>query len=142
MKNKYFKKYKINQLQKIKQTYKYIYIFRYNDLTINETISIKKKLKELNYKSLILNQNLTKKNNIFELNIKGQGSVLIIYGNDDLDLIKNTLNFKKIELIYLIIKNNIYSNLKIKKIMSNNSLSLNVLLIKPFLNFLYYLRKL
>lgn len=141
MKNKYFKKYKINQLQKIKQTYKYIYIFRYNDLTINETISIKKKLKELNYKSLILNQNLTKKNNIFELNIKGQGSVLIIYGNDDLDLIKNNLNFKKIELIYLIIKNNIYSNLKIKKIMSNNSLSLNVLLIKPFLNFLYYLRK-
>lgn len=141
MKNKYFKKYKINQLQKIKQTYKYIYIFRYNDLTINETISIKKKLKELNYKSLILNQNLTKSNNIFELNIKGQGSVLIIYGNDDLDLIKNTLNFKKIELIYLIIKNNIYSNLKIKKIMSNNSLSLNVLLIKPFLNFLYYLRK-
>lgn len=141
MKNKYFKKYKINQLQKIKQTYKYIYIFRYNDLTINETISIKKKLKELNYKSLILNQNLTNSNNIFELNIKGQGSVLIIYGNDDLDLIKNILNFKKIELIYLIIKNNIYSNLKIKKIMSNNSLSLNVLLIKPFLNFLYYLRK-
>jgi ribosomal protein L10 len=141
MKNKYFKKYKINQLQKIKQTYKYIYIFRYNDLTINETISIKKKLKELNYKSLILNQNLTKSNNIFELNLKGQGSVLIIYGNDDLDLIKNILNFKKIELIYLKIKNNVYSNLKIKKIMSNNYLPLNILLIKPFLNFLYYLRK-
>jgi hypothetical protein len=141
MKNKYFKKYKLNQLQKIKQTYKYIYIFRYNDLTISETISIKKKLKELNYKSLILNQNLTKTNNIFEINIKGQGSVLIIYGNKDLDLIKNILNFKKIELIYLIIKNNIYSNLKIKKIMSNASIPLNVLLIKPFLNFLYYLRK-
>jgi hypothetical protein len=141
MKNKYFKKYKLNQLQKIKQTYKYIYIFRYNDLTISETISIKKKLKELNYKSLILNQNLTKTNNIFEMNIKGQGSVLIIYGNKDLDLIKNILNFKKIELIYLIIKNNIYSNLKIKKIMSNTNIPLNVLLIKPFLNFLYYLRK-
>ena len=53
---------------------------------------------------------------------------------------KNNLNFKKIELIYLIIKNNIYSNLKIKKIMSNNYLPLNILLIKPFLNFLYYLR--
>jgi hypothetical protein len=141
MKNKYFKKYKLNQLQKIKQTYKYIYIFRYNDLTINETISIKKKLKELNYKSLILNQNLTKSNNIFKLNIKGQGSVLIIYGNADLDLIKNILNFKKIELIYLIIKDNIYSNLKIKQITSNNNIPLNVLLIKPFLNFLYYLRK-
>jgi len=141
MKNKYFKKYKLNQLQKIKQTYKYIYIFRYNDLTISETISIKKKLKELNYKSLILNQNLTKTNNIFEMNIKGQGAVLMIYGNKDLDLIKNILNFKKIELIYLIIKNNIYSNLKIKKIMSNTNIPLNVLLIKPFLNFLYYLRK-
>jgi len=141
MKNKYFKKYKINQLQKIKQTYKYIYVFRYNDLTINETISIKKKLKELNYKSLILNQNLTKINNILKLNIKGQGSVLIIYGNENLDLIKTTLNFKKIELIYLIIENTIYSNLKIKKITSNLSPSLNILLIKPFLNFLYYLRK-
>jgi hypothetical protein len=141
MKNKYFKKYKLNQLQKIKQTYKYIYIFRYNDLTINETISIKKKLKELNYKSLILNQNLTKIDNIFKLNIKGQGSVLIIYGNKDLNLINSILNFKKIELIYLIIKDNIYSNLKIKQIMSNNNISLNVLLIKPFLNFLYYLRK-
>ena len=141
MKNKYFKKYKINQLQNIKQTYKYIYVFRYNDLTINETIFIKKKLKELNYKSLILNQNLTKTNNIFEMNIKGQGAVLMIYGNKDLDLIKNILNFKKIELIYLIIKNNIYSNLKIKEITSNNNIPLNVLLIKPFLNFLYYLRK-
>ena len=141
MKNKYFKKYKLNQLQKIKQTYKYIYIFRYNDLTINETIFIKKKLKELNYKSLILNQNLTKTNNVFEMDIKGQGSILIIYGNEDLDLIKNILNFKKIELIYLVIKNNIYSNLKIKQIMSANNIPLNVLLIKPFLNFLYYLRK-
>jgi len=141
MKNKYFKKYKINQLQNIKQTYKYIYVFRYNDLTINETIFIKKKLKELNYKSLILNQNLTKINNILKLNIKGQGSVLIIYGNEDINLIKTISNFKKIELIYLIIENTIYSNLKIKKITSNSSLPLNILLIKPFLNFLYYLRK-
>ena len=120
---------------------KYIYVFRYNDLTINETISIKKKLKELNYKSLILNQNLTKINNILKLNIKGQGSVLIIYGNEDLDFIKTASNFKKIELIYLIIENTIYSNLKIKKITSNFSPPLNILLIKPFLNFLYYLRK-
>lgn len=141
MKNKYFKKYKLNQLQKIKQTYKYIYIFRYNDLTINEIVSIKKKLKELNYKSLILNQNLTKIDNIFKLDIKGQGSVLMIYGNQNLNLINNISNFKKIKLIYLIIENNIYSNLKIKQIMSTNNIPLNVLLIKPFLNFLYYLRK-
>lgn len=141
MKNKYFKKYKLNQLQKIKQTYKYIYIFRYNDLTINETISIKKKLKELDYKSLILNQNLIKIDNIFKLNIKGQGSLLMIYGDKNLNLINTISNFKKIELIFLIIKDNIYSNLKIKKIIANNNIPLNVLLIKPFLNFLYYLRK-
>lgn len=142
MKNKYFKKYKLNQLQKIEQTYKYIYAFRYNDLTINETIFLKKKIKKLNYKSLILNQNLIKINNIFNLNIKGQGSILIIYGNENLNLINDISNFKKIELICLKLKNNIYSNLKIKQILSNNNnIPLNVLLIKPFFNFLYYLRK-
>jgi len=140
MKNKYFKKYKLNQLQKIKQTHKYIYIFRYNDLNINEIISIKKKIKKINYKSLILNQNLI--TNIFK-KLKGQGSVLIIYGNDDLNLIENFLNLKKIELIYLVIKNNIYSNLKIKQILtsSKNYLPLNNLIVKPFLIFIYYLRK-
>jgi len=143
MKNKYFKIYKLNQLQKIKQTYKYIYIFRYYDLTLNEIIFIKKKLKEFNYKSLILNQNLIEVNNIFKLNIKAQGSILIIYSNKNLDLIKNILNLKKIELLFLKLKNNIYSNLKINKIIlnSNINISLNILLIKPFLNFLYYLRK-
>lgn len=138
MKNKYFKKYKLNQLQKIKQTYKYIYIFRYNDIKINEMISIKKKLKELNYKCLILNQNLI--NNIF-LNLKGQGSILMIYGNNDINLIENISILKKIKLIYLIIKNNIYSNLKLKKMMFYYDISLNNLIIKPFLIFLYYLRK-
>lgn len=143
MKNKYFKIYKLNQLQKIKQTYEYIYIFRYYDLTLNEIIFIKKKLKEFNYKSLILNQNLIEVNNIFKLNIKAQGSILIIYSNKNLDLIKNILNLKKIELLFLKLKNDIYSNLKINKIIlnSNINISLNILLIKPFLNFLYYLRK-
>lgn len=139
MKNNLFKKYKINQLQKIKQNFKYIYIFRYYDMNINETILIKKKLKKLNYKSLILKQKLITK---YFPNIKSQNSVLIIYGNyDNLNIIKEFLNFKKFELIYLIIENNIYSNLKIKKILLNNNIPLNSLIIKPFLNFLYYLRK-
>ena len=138
MKNKYFKKYKLNQLQKIKQTYKYVYIFSYNDIKINEMISIKKKLKELNYKSLILNQNLV--NTIFS-NLKGQGSILMIYGNNDINLIENISIFKKLKLIYLIVENNIYSNLKFKKIMSYSNIPLNNLIIKPFLIFLYYLRK-
>lgn len=135
---KNFKKYKINQLQNIKQNYKYIYFFRYNDLTINEIISIKKKLKNLNYQSLILKQNIT--NNFF-LNMKGQGSLLIIYGNEYIDLIKNLTNFKKIELISLILDKNIYSNLKLKQILSNSDSYLNITLIRPFLNFLHYLRK-
>nr|YP_010118061.1 ymf98 [Phytophthora palmivora]QPN54111.1 ymf98 [Phytophthora palmivora]QTV76695.1 ymf98 [Phytophthora palmivora]WOX01695.1 hypothetical protein [Phytophthora palmivora] len=137
-KTKLFKKYKLNQLQKIKQTYKYIYIFRYNDLNINEIISLKKNIKKLNYKSLILNQNLTI--NIFS-KLKGQGSILIIYGNKDLNLIENLTNLKKFKLLYLYNQNNIYSNLKIKQILSNNYLPLNNLIVRPFLNFVYYLRK-
>ena len=43
---KFFKKYKLNQLQTIKQTYKYIYFFRYSDLNINEIIYLKKKNKK------------------------------------------------------------------------------------------------
>nr|WGU20080.1 ymf98 [Phytophthora sp. ML-2023a] len=133
-----FKKYKLNQLQKIKQTYKYIYIFRYNDLNINEIILLKKKIKKLNYKSLILKQNLITQ--IFS-QLKGQGSILIIYGNDDFNLIQNFSNFQKIQLIYLNIKENIYSNLKIKQILSQNYLPLNNLIVRPFLNFIYSLRK-
>lgn len=139
MNNKYFKKYKINQLQTIKQNYKYIYIFRYKDLKINEIIQIKKKIKNFNYKSLIIKQNIT--NNFF-LNIKGQGSLLIFYGNTYIDLIKELLVFKKLELILLIANSNIYSNLKLKEIFSNSTNPfLNITLINPFFNFLYYLRK-
>lgn len=138
MKNNLFKKYKINQLQNIQQNYKYIYLFRYNDLTINEVILLKKKLKNLNYKSLILKQNIT--NNFF-LNVKGQGSLLVIYGNEYMDLTKNLNNFKKIELVFLIIEKNIYSNLKLKQILANSNSYLNITLIRPFLNFLHYLRK-
>lgn len=138
MKKNFFKKYKIYQLQHIKQNYKYIYIFRYNDLTINEIISIKKKLKDINYKSLILKQNIT--NNFF-LNLKGQGSLLIIYGDHYIDLFKNINIFKKIEFVFLILNKNIYSNLKLKQIMNNSDSYLNITLIRPFLNFLHYLRK-
>nr|YP_010394749.1 Ymf98 [Phytophthora tubulina]DAZ89186.1 TPA_asm: Ymf98 [Phytophthora tubulina] len=138
MQKKNFKKYKLNQLQKIKQTYKYIYIFRYNDLNINEIIFLKKNIKKLDYKSLILTQNLT--THIFS-KLKGQGSILIIYGNNDLNLIKNLTNFKKLELIYLSVQNNIYSNLKIKQILLRDYPPLNNLIVQPFLNFIYYLRK-
>jgi len=138
MVSKYFKKYKLNQLQQIQQNFKYIYIFRYKDLTINENIILKKKIKNLKFKSLVLKQNLT--NKIFS-NLEGQGSILIIYGNQDINILENLFNFKKLELIYLISNKIIYSNLKLKKIFSKNNIPLNVSIIKPFFNFLYYLRK-
>lgn len=138
MKNNFFKKNKINQLQNIKQNYKYIYIFRYNDLTINEIVLMKKKLKNLNYKFSILKQNIT--NNFF-INLKGQGPLLIIYGNEYLDLINNMISFKKIEPIFLILDKNIYSYLKLKEIIAGSNLYLNITLIKIFLNFMHYLRK-
>nr|YP_010394393.1 Ymf98 [Phytophthora lateralis]DAZ88401.1 TPA_asm: Ymf98 [Phytophthora lateralis]DAZ88834.1 TPA_asm: Ymf98 [Phytophthora lateralis] len=138
MQKKIFKKYKLNQLHQIKQTFKYIYIFRYNDLNINEIISFKKIIKKLDYKSLILNQNLAI--NIFP-KLKGQGSILIIYGNNDLNIIKIFINFKKLELIYLSIQKHIYSNIKMKQILVKNYLPLNNSIVQPFLNFIYYLRK-
>lgn len=136
MKKIFFKKYKMNQLQNIKQNYKYIYIYRYHDLTINEVKSIKKKLKNVNYKSLILKQNMM--NNLV-LNVKGQGSLLIIFGNQYLNLIE--LNFNKLEFLFLMMGENIYSVLKLKKILINSNLYLNMILIKNFLNLLYFLRK-
>ena len=138
MQIKNFKKYKINQLQNIKQNYKYIYIFRYNDLNINEIILIKKKIKDLNYRSLVVKQNIT--NNFF-LDLKGQGSLLIFYSNEYKDLIKELSIFKKLELILLAIDSVIYSDLKLKKLLLNSNNFLNITLIKPFLNFIYYLRK-
>ena len=135
---KSFKKYKLNKLQKIKITSKYIYFFRYNDLNINEIIDLKKKMKKLNYKSLILNQNLTAQ--IFST-LKGQSSILIIYGNNDLNLMKNLSNSKKLNLIFLINQNNIFSSLKIKRILNSDYLPSNNLIVQPFLNFIYYLRK-
>ena len=133
-----FKKYKLNQLKKIKKTFKYIYFFRYNDLKITELIYLKKIIKKLNYKLLILNQNL---NTQIFFKLKGQGSILLIYGNADLNLIKNLIYFKKLNLILLKNQNNIFSYLKIKKILNQNYLPLNNVIVHPFLNFIYYLRK-
>lgn len=135
---KFFKKYKLNQVKTIKQTHKYIYIFRYIDFNIVEITSLKKILKELQYKSLILKQNLT---GIISHKLKGQGPLLIIYGNQNLNLINKLKSFKKLDFIYLMVDTTIYSNLKIKQIVLTNQISLNCLLIYPFLNFLYSLRK-
>lgn len=139
LKNTFFlKKYKLKQLQQIKQTFKYIYFFSYNDFKINEIIFLKKKIKKLHYKTFILNKKLI--NYIFP-KLKGHGSILIIYGNNNLNLIQNLIKFKKLNLISLVIKNNIYSFLKIKTILKQNNFQLNYLIIQPFLNFIYFLKK-
>ena len=137
-KTTFFKKYKLTQLQKIKQTYKYIYFFRYNDFNINKLILLKKNLKKLNYKSLIINQKLSAS---ILTQLQGQGSILVIYGNKDLFLIENLIYFKNLKLVYLLVQKNIYSYLKINQIINKNPSSLNNIIIQPFLNFLYYLRK-
>lgn len=137
-KTKFSKKYKLTQLQKIKQTYKYIYFFRYNDFNINKLILLKKNLKKLNYKSLIINQKLSAS---ILTQLQGQGSILVIYGNKDLFLIENLIYFKNLKLVYLLVQKNIYSYLKINQIMNKNPSSLNNIIIQPFLNFIYYLRK-
>lgn len=134
----FFKKYKLHQLKEIKKTFKYIYFFRYNDLNIKEIIILKKIIKKLNYKSLIVTQKLTTQ--IF-LKLKGPNSILIIYGNQDLNLLNNLKLFKKLHLIYLIVHNKIFSALKIKNIKNKNYLSINNAIVYPFLNFIYYLRK-
>jgi ribosomal protein L10 len=138
MNNKFFKKSKINQLQQIKQNYKYIYIFRYNDLEINEIITIKKKIKNLNYKSFVLKKKIA---NRFFINTKGQGSVLILYGNNYINIMQELFIFKKLEFILLISHFNIYSNLKLKEILNNSNLFLNRTLINPFFNFFFHLKK-
>ena len=134
----FLKKYKLQQLQQIKKTYNFIYFFRYNDFSINKLILLKKILKKLNYKSLIINQTLTAQ--IFS-KLKGQGSILIIYGNNDSFSLKDLIYFKKLQLIYMHVQNNIYSYLKLKQILNQNNFSLNYLIVQPLLNFIYYLRK-
>ena len=137
-KTTFFKKYKLTQLQKIKQTYKYIYFFRYNDFNINKLILLKKNLKKLNYKSLIINQKLSAS---ILTQLQGQGSILVIYGNKDLFLIENLIYFKNLKLVYLLVQKNICSYSKINQIRNKNPSSLNNIIIQPFLNFIYYLRK-
>ena len=76
--NKYINKFKLEKIQQIEKNNNFIYFFRYNDLNYNEKINLTKKIKKLNFNYLILKQNLIK--NIFP-NLKGQGALIIIYGN-------------------------------------------------------------
>ena len=136
--NFFIKKYKLKKIQTIHQTVKYIYFFRYTDLNMQEFIFLKKILHKFHYKSMIVNQNI--KNQIF-LPLKGPGSLLIIYGSANFNVFIVLKSIKKLELMYCRSKSIFYSDLKLKQILQNTNFPLNMLLIQPFLNFIYYLRK-
>jgi hypothetical protein len=136
---KYINKFKLEKIKQIEKNYNYIYFFRYNDLNYNEKMNLKKEIKKINFNFFILKQNLIK--NIF-LNLKGQGSLIIIYGDG---LINNQTiqKFQKLELVYLLNKKQIFSNLKIKQIFSNQIYTqpLNYQLLKPLFYFTNILKK-
>lgn len=140
--NKYINKFKLEKIQQIEKNNNFIYFFRYNDLNYNEKINLTKKIKKLNFNYLILKQNLIK--NIFP-NLKGQGALIIIYGNQFLETNSIIQQFKKLEFIYLFQQNLIFSNQKMKKIFSNKNfeqiLPLNYQIKKPLFYFYNLLKK-
>nr|YP_010886798.1 Ymf98 [Paralagenidium karlingii]WJH17911.1 Ymf98 [Paralagenidium karlingii] len=142
MLNKYYKKFKKEQLQNIKQNFKYIYIFRYNNLNIDENIFLKKELKKLNFNFLILKQKLIQ-DEVF-VKIKGQGALLLIYGNNhnfNKKLFEKKVNFKNLNLIFFLNENKIFSNLKLNKIFFKKKVLLNKALVQPLFKFLFCLIK-
>src|SRR3954463_5738311 len=96
--NKYLNKFKIEKIKQIEKDYNYIYFFRYNDLNYNEKINFKKKIKKLNFNFFILKQSLVK---YFFTHLKGQGSLIIIYSHNLLNINLILQKIKKIEFIYL-----------------------------------------
>ncbi len=142
MLNKYYKKFKKEQLRFIKQNFKYIYIFRYNNLNIDENIFLKKEVKKLNFNSLILKQNLIQ--DAVLVKMKGQGSIILIFGNNSNSnriLLEKKVNFKNLHLIYFLNNNKVFSNLKLNKIFSKKKILLNISVVQPLFKFLFCLIK-
>lgn len=137
--NKNINKFKIEKIKQIEKNYNYIYFFRYNDLNYNEKINLKKEIKKLNFNFFIIKQNLIK---YFFTNLKGQGSLIIFYGNSNLNINLILQKNKKIEFIYLFNKNLIFSKIKLNNIFFNNiSLSLNNQIKTPIFYFFNILKQ-
>jgi ribosomal protein L10 len=135
--NNYINKFKLEQIKQIEKNYNYIYFFRYNDIDYNEKNNLKKEIKKLNFNFFILKQSLIK---YFFTHLKSQGSLIIIYGNNPLNINTIVQKIKKIEFIYLFNKNLIFSNIKIKKIVNKNII-LNYQIKKPLFYFYKLLKK-
>nr|YP_008475348.1 hypothetical protein P239_p16 [Achlya hypogyna]AGS55483.1 hypothetical protein [Achlya hypogyna] len=140
--NKYINKFKLEKIKQIEKNNNFIYFFRYNDLNYNEKINLTKEIKKLNLNFFILKQNLIK--HTFP-NLKGQGSLIIIYGNHFLEINNIIQKFKKLEFVYLFHQKLIFSNQKIKKIFLNKGLNqilpLNYQIKKPLFYFYNLLKK-
>jgi|LakMenEpi03Aug12_release.lakeMendotaPanAssembly.Ray.scaffolds.fasta_scaffold347172_2 hypothetical protein len=138
---KYINKFKIEKIKQIEQNNNLIYFFRYNDFNYIERNILKKEIKKLNLNFFILKQNFIKYTFI---NLKGQGSLIIIYGKEFLEINNFLQKFKKLEFIYLYYQNLIFSNNKIKKIYNNKNLQnlpLNFQIKKPLFYFYNILKK-
>jgi ribosomal protein L10 len=137
--NKYLNKFKIEKIKQIEKDYNYIYFFRYNDLNYNEKINFKKKIKKLNFNFFILKQSLVK---YFFTHLKGQGSLIIIYSHNLLNINLILQKIKKIEFIYLYNKKLIFSNSKLKYINTKQDIiPLNLQIKKPLFYFYNILKK-
>nr|YP_008475408.1 hypothetical protein P181_p19 [Thraustotheca clavata]AGS55523.1 hypothetical protein [Thraustotheca clavata] len=140
--NKYINKFKLEKIKQIEKNYNFIYFFRYNDLNYKEKIYLIKEIKNLKFNFFILKQNLIKK--VFP-NLKGQGSLVIIFGNNFLEINDILLKFKKLEFIYFFHQKLIFSNQKLKKINLNKNLKefsfLNYQIKKPIFYFYNLLKK-
>lgn len=140
--NKYVNKFKLEKIKQIEKNYNFIYFFRYNDFNYNEKINLTKEIKKLNFNFFILKQNLIKQ--VFP-NLKGQGSLIIIFGNNFLEISDILSKFKKLDFIYLFHQKLIFSNQKIKNINLNKNLNefslLNYQIKKPIFHFYNLLKK-
>nr|YP_009327277.1 hypothetical protein [Aphanomyces invadans]AOQ30670.1 hypothetical protein [Aphanomyces invadans] len=136
--NKYINKFKIEKIKQIEKNYNYLYFFRYNDIDYNEKNNLKKELKKLNFNFFILKQSLIK---YFFTHLKGQGPLIIIYGNNFLNINLIIQKIKKIEFIYLFNKDLIFSNIKIKNLIINKNIVLNYQIKKPLFYFYNILNK-
>jgi ribosomal protein L10 len=139
--SKYINKFKIEKIKQIEKNNNYIYFFRYNDFNYIEKNNLKKEIKKLNLNFFILKQNLIKYS---FTHLKGQGSLIIIYGNDSVDINNFIQKFKKLEFIYLYHQNLIFSNKKIIKIYNNKNsqnLYLNYQIKKPLFYFYNLLKQ-
>lgn len=119
---KLLNKYKINYLKNKENNSNVSIYIRYNNLNFISTCKLRKDFLNLEAKLKILKQNTTLKYNK-NLPISKGSICLVTIKESSLKKVYNEINNKKnLELLFVKINNNIYSNLKIKSIINSNSI--------------------